>query len=189
MKYAFLLLAALSITACSDGTAKRTEKPVYFDVAGFVKGQIDVLSKQKPTVTKRSQMGDKVEKQTTSTINWSRELELFAQADINKPALRNSYTIARPDSLTYQYTLKPTEKNLTVRSLTVRLDSATRQPHHIDAVLATENLLYTSERRIRLDNGSRANGSWGIVHYRLQGFQHLSISDKNTFDVEGTVLR
>lgn len=189
MKYAFLLLAALFSTACSDNTAQRTEKPVYFDVAGYVKSQIDVLSKQKPSVTKRLQMGDKVEQQTTRTINWSRELELFMQADINKPALRSSYTIARPDSLTYQYTLKPTEKNLTVRSLAVKLDSATRQPRRIEAVLVTENPLYTSERKIFLENGLRPGGTWGVTHYRLQGFQHLSISDKHTFDVEGTVLR
>ncbi|WP_375448617.1 hypothetical protein [uncultured Fibrella sp.] len=189
MKYAFLLLATSLLTACADNTAQRTEKPVYFDVAGYVKSQIDELSKQKPSVTKRLQMGEKLEKQTTSTINWSRELELFAQADINKPALRNSYTIARPDSLTYRYVLKPSEKNLTVRALTVKLDSATHQPRQIDAVLTTENPLYTAERQISLESGPTAGKNWGVTHYRLQGFQHLSISDKHTFDVEGTVLR
>ncbi|MBO0951506.1 hypothetical protein [Fibrella forsythiae] len=189
MKYAFLLLATLSITACSTDTAQRNEKPVYFDVAGYVKSQIDALSKQKPGVIKRLQMGEKLEKQTTRTINWSRELELFTQADINKPALRNSYTIVRPDSLTYQYTLKPTEKNLTVRSLTVKLDSATHKPRRIDAVLTTENPLYTAERTIFLESGPQPGNKWGVTHYRLNGFQHLSISDKHTFDVEGTVVR
>lgn len=189
MKYVFLWLAALFTVACSTDAAQRTEKPVYFDVAGYVKGQINALSKQKPGVAKRTQMGDKVEQQTTRVINWSRELELFTQADINKPALRNSYTIARPDSLTYRYTLKPNEKNLTVRSLTVKLDSATHQPRRIDAVLATENPLYTSERKIFMESGPRTGSGWGVTHYQLQGFQHLSISDKNTFDVEGTVLQ
>ncbi|ARK11317.1 hypothetical protein [Fibrivirga algicola] len=187
MKYVFLL-AVLSVTACSTDTAQRTEKPVYFDVAGYVKGQIETLSKQKPGVDKRTQMGDKVERQTTRTVNWSRELELFMQADINKPALRSSYAVARPDSLTYQYTLKPTEKNLTVRSLTVKLDSVTRQPRQIAAVLTTENSLYTSERQIVLESGPRPATNWGVTHYRMQGFQHLIVSDKNTFDVEGTVL-
>lgn len=189
MKYLFLLLLTVSITACSDGTTtQRTEKPVYFDVAGYVKGQIEALTKQKPGVAKRTQMGEKVEQQNTRAINWSRELELFTQADINKPALRNSYTIIRPDSLTYQYTLKPTEKNLTVRSLTVKLDSLTRQPRRIDAVLTTENSLYSSERQIMLESGPRSAANWGITHYRMQGFQHLRISDRNTFDVEATVL-
>lgn len=189
MKYVFLLLASLLFSACSDNAAQRTEKPVYFDVAGYVKSQVDALSKQQPDVAKRTQMGGKTEQQTTHSINWSRELELFTQADINKPALRSSYTIARPDSLTYRYTLKPTEKDLTVRSLTVKLDSATRQPRRIDALLTTENPLYTSERKIYLESGPRPGAKWGITHYRVSGFQHLSISDKNTFDVEGTLIR
>ena len=190
MKYIFLLLIAFAGTACSDtNTTQRVEKPVYFDVAGYVKGQIDALSKQKPGVAKRTQMGKNVEQHTTRTINWSRELELFTQADINKPAFRSSYTIARPDSLTYRYVLKPTEKDLTVRSLTIRLDSVTHQPRRIDALLATENRLYTSERQIFLESGPQAGNKWGVTHYRVSGFQHLSISNRNTFDVEGTVLQ
>jgi hypothetical protein len=31
--------------------------------------------------------------------------------------------------------------------------------------------------------------NWGITHYRMQGFQHLIVSDRNTFDVEGMVLQ
>ncbi len=189
MKYVFPLLAILYLSACSDATTQRTEKPVYFDVAGYVKSQIEALSKQNPGVAKRTSMGEKVEQQTTRTINWSRELELFAQADINKPALRTSYTVVRPDSLTYQYVMKPSEKALTVRSLTIKLDSVTRQPRRIDAVLTSENPLYTSEKQIFLESGPQAENKWGVTHYRVSGFQHLSMSDKNTFDVEGTVLR
>ena len=83
-------------------------------------------------------INEKRNQQTTRDINWTRELELFTQADINKPALRSSYQITRPDSLTYQYTLKNSEERLTVRSLNVRLDAATRKPSRIDAVLQTK---------------------------------------------------
>ncbi|MEZ0539318.1 hypothetical protein [Fibrella arboris] len=189
MKVAFLLLATLFVTACSTDTAKRPEKPVYFDVAGYIKSQIDILAKQKPTVTKRLKMGEKTEQRSTRTINWSRELELFSQADINKPALRSSYTIARPDPFTYRYTLKPSEKNLTVRSLVVRVDPTSRKPSRIDAILATENPLYTAERKIYLESGWLPGGVWGVTHYQLQGFQHLNLLDKHTFDVEGTITQ
>lgn len=188
MNYAFLLFLALSVIACSEAP-KSSEKPVYYDVAGYVTGQVKILSSEKPPVTKRLQMGQKTEQQTSRAINWSRELELFMQADINKPALRGSYAIARPDSLTYRYTLKPTEKNLTVRSLTVKLDSSTRQPLRIEAVLVSENSLYKAEKQILLESGPGKGSVWGVTHYRLSGFQHLSISDKNTFDVEGTISR
>ncbi|MBO0937676.1 hypothetical protein J2I47_14050 [Fibrella sp. HMF5335] len=188
MKYVFGLLALLSFSACEKASQQNTP-PVYYDVLGYVKGQIDVLSKTKPMVSKRAEINEKNQQFTTRTINWKRELELFTQADINKPALRQSYTIARPDSLTYRYTLKPSEKNLTVRSLTVQLDSATRKPRQIEAVLVTKNFLYESERHILLESGPTKATQWGVRHYRLRGFQHLSVSDAHPFDVEGTVAQ
>ena len=187
MKYVFGLLILLTSSAC-DNTAKQNAAPVYYDVLGYVKGQIETLSRTKPMVAKRSQIGEKTQQLTTRTVNWKRELELFTQADINKPALRQSYTIARPDSLTYRYTLKPSEKNLTVRLLTVQLDSVTHKPRLIEAVLTTKNFLYESERHILLENGPDKKSRWGVRHYRLQGFQHLSITDAHPFEVEGTVM-
>ena len=188
MKYAYLLIVLVAVTACTNAS-QTTSPPVYYDVLGYVKDQIDTLAKAKPMVSKRAQMGTQTQQLTTRTINWKRELELFTQADINKPALRQSYTIVHPDSLTYRYTLKPSEKNLTVRSLTVQLDSATHQPRLIEAVLTTKNFLYESERHILLESGPAKPGGWGVRHYRLRGFQHLSVSDAHPFDVEGTVTQ
>ena len=138
-----ILLVCLLFTAC-DNPAKQDQALVYYDVAGFINNQISDLSARHPAVQKTVSVDNKRSQQTTADINWSRELGLFSQADINKPALRNSYQIDRPDSLTYIYTLKPTEERLTVQSLTVRLDETTRKPQQIEAVLQTDNPLYTS---------------------------------------------
>ena len=185
MKYLLPLLPLfLLLTACADAP-DTTTRPAYFDVAGYVRGQVAALTQARPTVKKRAQLGANLEQQTTRAINWSRELELFAQADINKPALRNSYTTTRPDSLTYLYRLKPGEKNLPVQLLTVRLDSATGKPRQIEATLTTKNPLYTAEKYILLESGLQKNNAWAVTHYRLRGFQHLRVSNKNTFDVEG----
>jgi hypothetical protein len=180
------LLPALLLTACDNGP-QQSAKPVYYDVAGYVDGQMKVLETTKPMVQKQAQMGNKTEKRSTQTLDWSRELELFKQADINKPALRSSYVIAHPNALTYRYTLKPTEEKLTVRSLTVQLDSATRQPRRIEATLVTDNPLYGSERQLLLESSPTPQRGWGVVRYQIRGFQHLRISSKNTFLVEAKV--
>ncbi|WP_461098657.1 hypothetical protein [Spirosoma luteolum] len=177
---------ALLLSGCNE-TAQLNQPPVYYDVAGFVHQQIKALSAAKPLVKKSVLVNEKRDEHTTRTINWTRELELFTQVDINKPALRTSYQISRPDSLTYQYTLKPTEEKLTVRSLLVRIDPATRKPRHIEAVLRTSNPLYSSERHLTLDGGPAGGQPWGISHYRLDGYQKLAYFDKNTFTVDGRV--
>ena len=100
----FFLLLFIS-SSCTNPT-QQDQPNVYYDVLRFVKQQIVELSAQKPLVNKAISLNKTRSQQNTRAINWSRELELFTQADINKPALRSSYQITRPDSLTYQYTLK-----------------------------------------------------------------------------------
>lgn len=177
-----VFLLCLSFTAC-DNPAEQDQPPVYYDVAGFVKNKISDLSARHPAVEKTVSVDDEKSQQTTADINWSRELGLFSQADINKPALRNSYQIERPDSLTYIYTLKPTEERLTVQSVTVRLDGATRKPRQIEAVLQTNNPLYTSERHLLFETKPDSE----TIHYKITGFQKLAYATKRDFMVEGRV--
>lgn len=184
--YSSCFLFTLLFSSC-DNSAQQTQPNVYYDVLGFVKHQISDLSAQKPLVSKTVSVNEKRNQQNTNDVNWSRELELFTQADINKPALRSSYQISRPDSLTYQYTLKKSEERLTVRSLMVRFDAVTHQPRLIEAVLQTDNPLYSSERHLLLESSRAGGQSWRVQHYKLSGFQKLSYFDKNEFFVEGQI--
>lgn len=184
--YSVGLLSLLFLNSCTDA-GQQTQPNVYYDVSGFINQQIIDLSSQKPLVNKEVLINQERNRQATRDLNWKRELELFAQADINKPALRSSYTITRPDSMTYQYTLKKSEERLTVRSLMVQLDSVTRQPRRIEAVLQTNNPLYSSERHLVLESGQASNRQWRVQHYKLSGFQQLSYFDKNEFMVEGNI--
>ena len=180
------LFFALTVSSCQN-SAPPNQPNVYYDVAGYVKRQIADLSARKPLVSKTVLINEKTSQQDIRDVNWTRELELFSQADINKPALRSSYQITRPDSLTYEYTLKQSEEKLTVRSLRVQLDSVTRQPSRIEALLQTDNPLYSSERHILMESGSADRNGWQMRHYKLSGFQKLPYFDKNDFAVEGTV--
>ena len=183
--YPCFLFVALIVSSCQND-AQQNQPNVYYDVAGYVKRQITNLSARKPLVDKRVRINAKTSRQDTREVNWTRELELFTQADINKPALRSSYQITRPDSLTYQYTLKKSEEKLSVRSLRVQLDSSTHEPRRIEAVLQTANALYSSERHVVMESGAARSG-WQVQHYTVSGFQKLPYFDKNEFVVEGAV--
>ncbi|GAB4052075.1 hypothetical protein [Spirosoma litoris] len=183
--YPSFLLVTLLISGCAD-PAQQTQPNVYYDVLRFVKQQISDLSAQKPLVRKAVAINDSKSQQTIREINWSHELELFTQADINKPALRSSYQISRPDSMTFQYTLKNPDDRLAVRSLRVEVDSVTHQPRRIEATLQTSNPLYSSERTLLLESGA-VGKAWRVQHYKVSGFQKLPYFDKNNFLVEGRI--
>ncbi len=173
------------ITSCQTPAAQQHEPDVYYNVKGFVQEQIQLLSQQKPTVSKSMMVGDQREQRTTHEVNWQKELELFVQADINKPAYRASYSIGRPDSLTYEYTLK-SEEDLPVRHLKVVLDRPSGKPALIEATILSENKLYESEKNLLLRSASQG-GAWRVQSYRIQGFQELAISSRKPFDVQVTV--
>ncbi len=177
-----VFLFCLLLTACQN-PAEQDQPPVYYDVAGFVNKQIAELTALQPAVQKTVSIGNEQSQQTTADINWTRELGLFLQTDINKPALRNSYRIEQPDSITYIYTLKPTEEILMVRSLMVKLAGPNGEPRRIEAVLQTDNPLYTSERHLLLEKNS-GNSS---IHYSVRGFQKLAYASKRDFTVDGRV--
>lgn len=171
----------LALVSCQTPAETSTEPNAYYDVKGFVQNQIQLLSQQQPTIEKTMVVGQEEEKRTTKSVDWKKELELFLQADINKPAFRLSYATQRPDSLTYEYTLQ-TEEDLPVRFLKVVLDKTSGKPALIEAEISSKNKLYESEKYLSMRCEEKA-GVWRIGSYQIKGFQELVISDRKPFDV------
>jgi hypothetical protein len=178
-------LVALSLFSCDSETENdRDQGRAFYDVAGFIHDQSIQLNEIKPTVVKTTRMGDESNKLSATEIDWQKELELFSQADLNKPAYRQSYLVSRPDSSTYQYTSKEGDR-LSVRSLRIVVDS-TNMPLYIKAVMKAENKLYTSEKIIEM-HCRRVKNLLRINSYRVEGFQKLAMMDKKPFLIEGLV--
>jgi hypothetical protein len=182
MKFSYGLIFILALAACTNPT-KEAPAGTYYDLKSYIEQQIGQLKSQQPTVLKHAGFGDDKEQQTTKDIDWSRELDLFLQADINKQAYQSSYQKLHPDSLTYEYTLKPGEK-LPVQFLRVELDSATRQPRLVKATLRTKNSLYESVRNVWLESEKGA-----IKHYHIEGFQQLAWLEEKRFLIDGEVVK
>jgi Zn-dependent metalloprotease len=168
--------------SCQPPAEKEQEPNLYYDVEGFIRDQIELLNQKKPMVTKQMVVSGVQEARTTKEVDWSKELELFIQADINKPAYRQSYTIQQPNPLTFEYVLN-SEEDLTVRHLKVILNDSTGRPSRLEARLLSQNKLYESEKNLELTCADR-NGVWQIVSYRIQGFQELITSSRKPFIIQ-----
>lgn len=184
-KILFFFLTTLTLYSCNSGEEKIDKVKVYYDVKGFAETQIRLLQAKTPIVNKALMTNGQSETRSSKEIDWKKELELFVQADINKPAYRQSYEIKRPDSLTYEYHLKPGE-TLTVQQLSVKLDHISGKPSKIHALLISKNKLYESQKNIELT--CKFDGEeWLVSTYHVKGFQQLSILSARTFDITGKV--
>ena len=77
--------------------------------------------------------------------------------------------------------MKEGEK-LPVGYLKIILDSTTRQPARVEAVLASKNYLYESKRMLWLETRQGQ-----IRKYHIEGFQQLAWLDKKPFLIEGRI--
>ncbi len=170
-----LLLSLFSCDSANKSQVLSNEK-YYFDLTGLVNKEIEILEKSKPYIIKVSRLDNDSEKIKTNSVDWKKELELFAKFDINRPAYKNSYTTSHIDSLTTEYTLLPSEK-LLVKSLRIVYDD-TRNVNHVQGKVFSENKLYESTQYfdLRFKNGH-------LTSYSLKGYQKLILMDKRPFDI------
>ncbi|MFN8353934.1 MAG: hypothetical protein U0Y10_05805 [Spirosomataceae bacterium] len=184
MKRLFLLLV-LGLVACNQ-PQDTTTTTTYFDLKAFVEQQIAQLSAQQPMVDKTVEVKAQQEHLKTKDIDWAKELDLFVQADLNKPAYISSYESSTKANEVV-YTLKLGE-DLPVKSLKIMTDAASQLPIRVEATLRTENYLFTSEKQIQLQTRILPNGKPQLTHYQVQGYQQLIFGSKQPFQIEGKIL-
>ena len=175
-----LLLLLLAGCSAPEPTVQSGVSPAagrttaYFPVKAYLDAQAARLNQQHPAVTKRVQLhGEAPETTRVPQVDWTKELQIFYQADLNKPALRGAYAV---DSNTtaagahlYTYTRKPGFAN-PVTVLRVEQDGSGVRA--VSATLAQTNPLFSSQKKMEL---RAQNGT--ITSYQVKGVQKLILFD------------
>ncbi|MEM1135585.1 MAG: hypothetical protein AAGI07_07070 [Bacteroidota bacterium] len=185
-KMVSIVFLIFSFNACikvADNAELQTEKP-YFDLPAFTKKQIQVLTELStnntaPVVIKQVKIGDKEEEITLikgkdeSYPLWKKELQLFEEADINKPVLLDAYEIIIEGSETLYKAKYP---DLEIQEM--KITSFTGEVKEIGLKINTENYLYTSYKdlKMQLDNGI-------ISEVYMDGFRKLVGNDSLTYQM------
>ena len=180
MKKVFGLLTFCALLSACNPEIKEGKIKKYFDLKGLIEIQIKTLNTQKPLVQKTILMSGKSESQSVKTIDWAKELELFIQMDLNKPAFIQSYQVDS-SSMSVKYELKDTEK-LPVKYLTI--SRVGENGLSVEALVSNENYLYQTERHLKL---SLKNNK--IDDYQIEGFQKIVFGDRKEFKINGVIRR
>jgi hypothetical protein len=178
-KLVYVLGLMIGISACQSESADMKVKK-YYDLKGLVERQIVALKSEKPKVQKDILVNENAENQTVDSLDWSKELEFFVQADLNKPAFVSSYRVDS-SSMSVKYFLKETEK-LPVKFLEV--NRMGEDGVEIRALVSNNNYLYDTERNLKL---SLQKGQ--LIDYQINGFQKVIFGKKKMFKITGKILR
>jgi len=189
MHYRILTIVAaillFSLASCQPEETRDDAPKAYYDLKGFIENQIVYLNEKKPEVNKTAILGSKREVSKTREVDWKKELELFVQADINKPSYRQSYEVIQNGPVSYEYRLKP-GNDLPVAYLKIDTDSVLKQPLRVEAFLRASNKVYNSERKVVLNTSKRDN-LLGVTSYEVNGYQKLIFVEKKIFAIRGEI--
>jgi hypothetical protein len=165
-----LLLGGLG-SACSSDPAERPVRQ---------------LGQQRPALEKRVALREQQpETKQLAQPDWAKELQLFYQADINKPALRGAYAVQTTDSagLTRRtFRRLPDVEHQVVELSVLQAGPVVRELH---ATLSQDNPLFFSGKAFRLRFG--ADGV--LSSYEVQGRQKLVAFDTTRYSASARVLR
>ncbi|MDU0370605.1 hypothetical protein ACFPAF_09400 [Hymenobacter endophyticus] len=191
-KYAAALLGGLlGLASCGPGDTATVRpnpanrKPAYFNLLGFLEQQSTLLGQRRPAVEKQVLLRDGQQEVTrVQPTEWAKELQIFQQADINKPALRGLYVVdsAALSSGLVQHTYRrlPGTDHPVEQLTVVSRDSVVQD---ITASIDQDNPLVYSAKTVELhcQNGQ-------LTSYRVNGVQKLILFDSVRYAVRGRVL-
>ncbi|MBG8555256.1 hypothetical protein [Hymenobacter guriensis] len=188
MRKAWLLGLAWLAAACSSDTeTARRGQPAprsrYFALNAFLEDQAKQLNQRQPGVTKQVRLRTGGQETTlVRQLDWNKELQIFQQADITKPALRGAYTVdstVENGLLRRRYQRRPGIEH-PVRQLTVLTSGP--QVVAVEAVITQDNpLVYSSKTvELRCQNGQ-------VASYRVNGVQKLVLFDSVRYAVSSRV--
>lgn len=187
MKIHLKLIAGLLFWAAFACTPKPEASPQakmetlpYFDLAGYIEQQIPKVEGAKVSKISRVQNQEEKIEVVYSVQDWREELDIFFQADINRPSLAQSYDTQTKNSYLI-HTLLPGEKGK-VKEITVRYEKD--KPTAITVKLVEENMYYTSTTIGQVYFNIE---TMTLDHYSVESTQKIWFLKPNNMKIMGVV--
>lgn len=184
-----LLGLLLATTACERPAPPTTSaaEQAAFNLTAYLKQQKERLQAEQPMVLKSVTTEEEpTETIQTSTIDWQDELSVFEEADLNRPALKEYYTVQErkqeDGSIVVEYNRLEDAEPL-VHYLRLEL-TPKRKLRQLNALIQDQNMLFYSRRKVQL-TADTATGN--IAGYQVLGVQKLILTDSLHYRMDATL--
>ncbi|MEH3114736.1 hypothetical protein [Pedobacter terrae] len=92
IKKLFIPVFALALSSCNQRKeAQANTHLAYFDIKGYFEKEISRLQRLNPIVNKTVKVNGDVESKDSKIADWTKELAIFVNADINKTSWKGSF--------------------------------------------------------------------------------------------------
>lgn len=172
MREISFLFILFFLGACNSAPQKKQFKVMqYFDLKGYITKEAKRLNQLNPEIDKEVIVNTAGERKKVKIADWQKELAIYANADINKSAWQGLFELHESkDSKTY---LSDNEK-VPVKSLSIKYRKG--KLYHIEILIKTENLLYTSNDTLSYFPDSL---------YQVKKIQHIKLLNEKNYQIKG----
>ncbi len=172
MRNLLIILLFLIASSCtSENTNSEVREIYYFDLKTYFTKEAEKFSKKKPMVNKSITHNGSVEEKQMQINNWTDELALFIESDINKISWKNSY---KRDSTSNKLTYTAKEDNLKTQSIEIVFSE--NKPAHFRIINKTHNYLYKTDEILEYIPDSL---------YLINKKQQVILLGKNDYLIQG----
>lgn len=184
-----LALVLLIASGCREVVQDKIQNTdQYFDLRGLLEEQIILLDSLRPAITKTTNIDGVEETQAIQldSTGWATELQIFFEADINDPILRDAYQLkeeTQGDSMRSESFEVKTGQNTEIKILKIDYPSETNAPAQISAVFEEKNALYDAKRALEL-RFERYDGENILTGYSIIGAQKMLLKDTVFYKVQ-----
>ena len=163
-----LLMPACKPAIKEDATAK------YFDLKAYFKADSARLSNLNKPVRKTVTHNGVTETKEVKIDDWSQELSLFSQSDINKPAWRDSYKVQTTPTMAIYTAI---DDDLKTREIIVNKTDDDKVKY-IVIYNYTKNLLYYTKEKLTY---------WPDSLYKIEKTQQVRLLGLNKYVITGSL--
>ena len=166
-----LFFTLLFFTACGPSAPRGAASAPYFDLKGYIEKEVTRLNQINPTVDKTVTVNNQAERKRIKVENWTDELTVFSDADINKSAWKGLFEVTKNDSLQIY---RSNDDKVFVKSLQV--ERRNKEVTGITILLNTSNYLYQSTDTLRYYPDSL---------YEIRKQQHIKLLNPKQYLISG----
>ncbi len=136
-----ILAFALALFSCNQQKeAEANTSLSYFDVKGYFGKEISHLQQLNPNVDKTVSINGVSEHKTAKITDWTKELAIFVNADINKTSWKGSFKASKQDGADI-YTSD--SKKIPIKKVSVMQGG--EKVDKVEIIIDNKNILYQSQ--------------------------------------------
>jgi hypothetical protein len=113
----FCLMVLTGVQSCKNDSHAGTDTKQFFDLKKYFAAESARLTQINPLINKTTAHNSVSETKKVNITNWSNELSLFSESDINKPAWKASYSASTSEGITTYTAIYP---DLKTRSIIIK---------------------------------------------------------------------